>query len=59
MDYNELPIGFSFSLAQNPDAMQNFAKLSKDEQDGIVQKARSVTSKKEMRALVNSLSTMG
>lgn len=59
MDKNELPIGFSFSLAQNPDAMERFAKLSKDEQADILQKARSVTSKNEMRALVNSLSTNG
>lgn len=59
MNTSELPIGFSFSLAQNPDALQNFAKLSKDEQDNIVQKARAVTSKSEMRALVSSLSTMG
>lgn len=56
MHQNDLPIGFGFALAQNPTAMKNFSNLAQTEQNEIVQKARSVSSKGEMQALVNSLS---
>lgn len=56
MEGNNLPLGFSFALAQNPDAMKNFARLSESEQSEILQKARSVSSKNAMQALVNSIS---
>lgn len=55
MDKNELPLGFSFSLAQNQAAMKNFAELSDPARSEILQKARSVSSKSEMQALVNNL----
>lgn len=56
MDKNELPLGFGFALAQNPDAMKNFASLSKAEQSELLQKAHTVSSKEEMQSLVDSLS---
>lgn len=59
MDQNDLPLGFSFSLAQHPDAMQAFSNLSDVKKAEILQKAHSVSSKAEMQALVNSLSAQG
>lgn len=56
MDRSDLPLGFTFALAMNPDAMQNFSQLSESEKDDVVRKARSVSSKAEMNALVNVLS---
>lgn len=56
MDHNSMPLGFSFALAQNPEAMKNFSTLPESRQSEILQKARSVSSKDEMRALVNDLS---
>lgn len=56
MTHPELPIGFGFALAQNPDAMQTFARLPKAGQNEIVQRARTVSSRDEMQALVNELS---
>lgn len=56
MDRTDLPLGFTFALAMNPDAMQNFSQLSESEKDEMVRKARSVSSKAEMNALVNVLS---
>ena len=53
----ELPIGFGFALAQNPEAMQAFARLSEVEQNEIVQRAHTVSSRNEMHALVNALSS--
>ncbi len=57
MEGNNLPLGFSFALAQNPEAMNHFASLSESKQSEILQKARSVSSKNEMQSLVNSIST--
>lgn len=59
MDKNDLPLGFSFALAQNPSAMQFFSNLPESKQSEVLQKAHSVSSKDEMQALVNSLSARG
>lgn len=56
MEKSELPLGFSFALAMNPEAMKCFSGLSQARQADIVRKARAVTSKSEMQALVNGLS---
>lgn len=56
MERNDLPLGFGFALAQNPDAMQYFSKLPRSKQAEILQKAHAVSSKAEMRSLVSSLS---
>ncbi|MBQ7935809.1 MAG: hypothetical protein IJ333_05615 [Clostridia bacterium] len=56
MKRKDLPIGFSFALAQNPDAMKNFGAMPESMQMDILQKARTVSSKAEMRSLVNELS---
>ena len=58
MKRNDLPIGFSFALAQSPNAMKNFGALPESMQMDILQKARTVSSKAEMRSLVNELSAM-
>lgn len=52
---NELPIGFTMELAQHSDILNQFAMLSKEEQDSIVDGARHVTSHNEMRAYVENM----
>ena len=59
MDRNDLPLGFGFALAQNPDAMQAFSSLSEGKQAEILQKAHAVSSKREMQALVRGLAGQG
>ena len=59
MDRTDLPLGFGFALAHNPDAMKVFSNLSEARQTEILQKAHSVSSKAEMQMLVNHLSDMG
>lgn len=51
----ELPLGFGMALAQNEPAMAKFEALTKSEKNAIIMRTHSVTSKAEMRALVNSL----
>lgn len=58
MEKAELPLGFSFALAMNPEAMKCFTGLSPSQQADIVHKAHTVTSKSEMQALVNNLSAV-
>lgn len=55
MDEIELPLGFGMALAQNESAMKRFETLSELEKAAVVEKTHSVTSKREMQALVNSL----
>lgn len=56
MDFNDIPLGFGFALAQNPDAMKQFSSLTDEERSQILAKAHAVSSRREMQSLVNSLS---
>ncbi len=58
MKQNELPVGFSFVLAQNPEAMQKFAGLSEEKKKEIIDGTHSVNSKQEMREYVNRLNNI-
>ena len=51
----ELPIGFTMELAQHSDVLNQFSKLSKTEQKSIIDKARDVQSRDEMRQFVESI----
>lgn len=55
LDRTELPQGFSFALARNPEAMRNFSNMTTENQSQVLQRARSVSSKGEMQSLVNEL----
>lgn len=55
IDNNELPIGFTMELAQHTDIMSRFAELPKEQQNQIVNKARSIQSRNEMRGYVESI----
>ena len=55
IDNQELPIGFTMELAQHSDVLNQFAGLSKDEQDSIVNGAKEMHSHNEMRSYVENL----
>ena len=55
MDFYNIPIGFGLALSANTAAMNRYAQLSESEKQTILNKAHSVTSEKEMYALVASL----
>ncbi len=55
MKRDEMPIGFSMALAQNPDAMQKFAQLSEDKKQQIINGTHAVRSKQEMHDYVNKI----
>lgn len=59
MEKGDVPLGFGFALAQDPGAMERFAALTEAEREALLNRARSVSSKEEMRALVRQLTAQG
>ena len=59
IENDELPIGFTMELAMHSDVLNRFAALSKPEQTSIVDGARNVKSRDEMRNYVESIFTKG
>ena len=55
IDNEELPIGFTMSLAQHSDILSRFASLPKQEQERIVDGARQVKSREEMNSYVGNM----
>ncbi len=51
----ELPIGFTLELAKHSDILTQFARLPKERQNSIVEGARHITSKNEMRHYVENM----
>ena len=58
MKHDEMPMGFSMALAQNPEAMQKFAMLSEDKKKQIIDGTHSVKSRQEMHEYVNRITTI-
>ena len=59
MEKGDVSLGFGFALAQDPGAMERFAALSEAERQALLTRARAVSSKGEMQALVSQLSAQG
>ena len=51
----EIPMGLGMALAQNREAMDYYASLSKAEQESIIKHTHEINSKQEMKAYVQSL----
>ncbi len=58
MKREEMPIGFSMALAQNPDAMQKFAMLDENKKQEVINGTHSIKSKQEMHEYVNKLNNI-
>lgn len=51
----ELPVGFMMELARHSDIMIRFSRLPESEQNVVIEKARHVSSRNEMRNLVENI----
>ncbi|MDO4305670.1 MAG: hypothetical protein Q4C77_02465 [Eubacteriales bacterium] len=51
----ELPIGFTMELAQHSDVLNHFSHLPKSEQESVINGARNIKSRNEMREYVESM----
>lgn len=56
MNNGELPLSFVMNLAQNKTALKNFEAMSEQEKADLISKTHNITSRAEMKSLVNSLS---
>ena len=52
MDRNDIPLGFGFSLAQDPETMKKFSALPRDKQARILKTAHETASKEGMDTLI-------
>lgn len=52
---DELPIGFTMELSLHPDILNTFSHMSQKEMDSIVEGARRISSKEEMRSYVKKI----
>lgn len=51
----EMPLGLSFGMAMNEDALEHFAGMGKAEKKQVIEKARQVSSKAQMDALIRDV----
>lgn len=55
---DEMPMGFVFQLSMDSKAMDNFARMTVEEKRQVLDTARSVTSKEQMRGIISDLAKM-
>lgn len=55
IDNEELPIGFTMELAQHSDILNQFSRLPRPEQEAVIDGARQMHSRDEMRNYVESM----
>lgn len=55
IDNRELPIGFTMELAQHSDVLNRFSGLSEEERNKIIDRAKTIESRDEMRNYVESM----
>lgn len=53
-EFSELPEGLAMAFAQDTSALSRFTNLSLAEQDDIIRRAKSVSTRDEMRRLVET-----
>lgn len=59
MEEQEMPIGFAFQMALNQNAMKNFAEMTEEEKKQVLEAARNVHTREQMRGIVADLGQLG
>lgn len=54
-DNRELPIGFTMELAQHTDVLNRFSALPDSEKENVINGARQIRSRSEMRHYVEAM----
>ena len=52
---SKMPLGLAMSLSSNPEAFYKFLKMTNEEQDEIMEKARATHSIVELKGIVDKL----
>lgn len=54
MDMQDIPIGFTFALAENPEALNYFISLSEEQKQRVLEQTHKIHSKSEMQAFAGN-----
>lgn len=54
MYMQDIPIGLTFALAENPDALKYFVSLSEEQKQRIIEESHKIHSKSEMQAFAGN-----
>ncbi|MCI8327264.1 MAG: hypothetical protein HFI37_05750 [Lachnospiraceae bacterium] len=54
----DMPVGFSFALGENERALAQFAEMTDQEKKQVLETARAVQSKRDMRSLVDQIAKL-
>ena len=54
----DMPLGLAFQMSMNENAMDRFAKMTEEEKKKVVESAKAVQSKEQMRSIVDDLGKM-
>ena len=55
MDFHKVPIGFGMALAMNPEALNAYSAMTKEQKRAVLDLARHARSEQEMQAIVNRI----
>lgn len=55
MNYYQVPIGFGMALARNPQALNAYSAMTKEQQQAILSQAHNARSEQEMNRIVSNL----
>ena len=50
----DIPIGFTFALAENPEALSYFVSLSEEQKQRVLEQTHKIHSKSEMQAFAGN-----
>ena len=60
MDNREdMPLGLAFGLSMNERAMESFARLTDREKRQVLEAARSVETREQMRGIIEDITRLG
>lgn len=55
MDFENLPMGFAMTLAQNDKALECYMNMSSAQKQDVLNRTSGIKTKKDMRKFVNNL----
>lgn len=55
MDLGGIPLGFGMALAQNEQAVNAYAMMTKEQKNAVLAKARQARSRQEMQQIVSDI----
>ncbi len=55
MKDSSVPIGFSMALAQNEQAVNAYAMMTKEEKEAVLEKAHKASTRRQMQKLIGSI----